>query len=212
MDTMMHRSLARGCTIAWTLMLGAVLAVPAMGQELSVGAAMPMANESMSDVRGGQASLGALAGDRGTAVIFWSNQCPWIQRYEDRLVTLAETYLSRGVSFVLVNSNDANAYPQEAPDQARSSFERTGFPSGVTYVFDVGSRLARAFGAERTPHVYLFGPNRSLVYAGGIDDSPGDPAEVNERYLRDALEAVSGGSNVAVPRSNAFGCTIKFSN
>ncbi len=202
-----------GCTLLWTLLAGSLLAVPAFGQdagELSPGATMPMADDALSNVKGGQATLTELGGERGTLVVFWSNQCPWVERYEARLLDVAEAFSDQGISFVLVNSNDADAYPQEAASESASRYDEMGYPSNVAYLADPSSELARAFGAERTPHLFLFDADRVLLYAGAIDDSPGDPDNVEERYLRNALDAVVGGSDVAVPQSKAFGCTIKF--
>jgi len=206
-----HRQVGR--TVLWTLLACGLLAMPAAGQagaEIPLGTAMPMADASLARAQGGQATLSSLAGQQGTAVIFWSNQCPWVERAEGRMMDLAETYSGQGISFVLINSNDAEAYPQESAAESASRMDAGGYPSDVAYISDPTSQVARAFGAERTPHVYLFDANGVLAYVGTIDDSPGDPANVQEQYLRSALEAVAGGSNVAVPQTKAFGCTIKF--
>lgn len=197
------------CTALWTLVLAAFVAGPIHAQELPLGSAMPQADANLSNVQGGNATLGALSGDQGTVVVFWSNQCPWVERYESRLRTLADEFGGRGFSFVLVNSNDVSAYPQEGAEESAERFRSAGFPGSVTYLSDRDATLARAFGAERTPHIYVFNGDRTLVYVGTVDDSPGDPGNVGEQYLRDALDAVSGGSNVAVPQTKAFGCTIK---
>lgn len=190
-------------------MLASLLVAPAAAQELPLGSALPAADGSFANVQGGQTSLGALTGDQGTVVVFWSNQCPWVERYQGRLATLAQEFGSRGFSFVLVNSNDASAYPQEAAAAGAERFRSAGFPGAVAYLSDPTSQLAGAFGAERTPHVYVFDGNQALVYVGTIDDSPGDPSSVSGEFLRDALSSVAGGSNIAVPRTKAFGCTIK---
>ena len=197
------------CAVLWTFVLAALVAGPVHAQELPLGSAMPQADASLSNVQGGSATLGSLAGNQGTVVVFWSNQCPWVERYESRLRALADEFGGRGFRFVLVNSNDVAAYPREGVEESAARFRGAGFPGSVTYLSDPEARLARAFGAERTPHIYVFNGDRTLLYVGTIDDSPGDPGNVSEQYLRDALNAVSGGSNVAVPQTKAFGCTIK---
>ncbi|MBP1619725.1 MAG: thioredoxin family protein, partial [Acidobacteria bacterium] len=78
------------------------------------------------------------------------------------------------------------------------------------YVVDATSDVARAFGATRTPEVYLFDAAGKLVYKGAIDDNAQDAAKVQHRYLADALEAVSAGREVAVRETKAIGCSIKF--
>lgn len=200
-------------TLSWTLAAAVLVAAPALGQapeEIPLGSEMPSTTVQLSRVNGGQATLGGLQGDAATVVLFWSNQCPWVEKYEDRLVGIMNDYTERGVNFVIINSNDPNAYPQEAAAAGAEHFRNAGYPAGVNYLSDGTSDVATAFGAQRTPHVYVFDGAESLVYVGTIDDSPGDPANVKEQYLRKALDAVLGGSSVAVPKTKAFGCTIKF--
>src|SRR5690606_39835829 len=89
-------------TLFWTPLLVALIVLLARAQELPLGSALPMANASFANVAGGQASLGSLAGEQGTVVVFWSNQCPWVERYQGRLSALAQEFGSRGFRFVLV--------------------------------------------------------------------------------------------------------------
>lgn len=165
-----------------------------------------MPDQTLPRAGGGQGSLADLAGSTGTVVLFWSNQCPWVDKYEDRVLALYDQYSGQGISFVLVNSNDPSAFPRES---AQASAER-GYT--MPYLMDARSALARAFGASRAPHVFVFDADRSLVYVGTIDDSPGDPGNVQNTYLADALGALVGGGQIPVAKTKAFGCTIKFSN
>lgn len=201
--------------LKWTLAAALLVAFPAQAQspdEIPLGSALPSATVQLSRVNGGQATLSSLQGDAATVVIFWSNQCPWVEKYEDRVVNLASTYGDRGVRFVLLNSNDANAYPQEAPSVSADRAGGANYPAALAYLSDPTSAVAKAFGAQRTPHVYVFDGDASLVYVGTIDDSPGDPGNVKENYLDATLQAILSGSSVPVPKTKAFGCTIKFVN
>ena len=186
----------------------AFFTLPAAAQSggLSVGAEMPMKSERLSTAEGGQASLSGLAGNRGTVVVFWSNQCPWVDKYEKRVQDLASSYGSKGYSFVLVNPNDPSAFPKES----REASQKKGYQ--MPYLMDTESRLARAFGATRTPQVFVFNADDVLSYTGTIDDSPGDPGNVNEDYLKEALDAVSQGAEVSTSSTKPYGCMIKFSN
>lgn len=185
-----------------------LLTLPAAAQEAPLGSELPLADRSMTLVDGSSATLGSMRGESGTAVIFWSNQCPWVDRYEERMQAIMTQYSGRGISFVLVNANDPDAYPQESINESRQRAQSRSYAG--RYVIDAGSQLANALGATRTPHVYLFNNQNRLVYVGTIDDSPGDPGNVQRNYLRDALDAVIGGSAVGVPQTKAFGCTIRF--
>ena len=77
----------------------------------------------------------------------------------------------------------------------------------MVYLSDPTSAVAKAFGAERTPHAFVFDADGRLAYVGTIDDSPGDAGNVKERYLERAIGTLGG---VATPSTKAFGCTIKF--
>ena len=193
-------------TVLWTLCLFA-LALPVQAQELALGSKIPGADAARTSVTGQSTSIAAAAGSAGTVVVFWSNQCPWVEKYNGRFAQVVSDFSDRGIGFVLINSNDVAAFPQESSEE--SARVASKLSPGLTYLSDPKAEIATAFGAERTPHIYLFDGAGELVYVGTIDDSPGDPANVKTSYLRDALDAVASGRAVAVPKTKAFGCTIK---
>lgn len=195
------------------LLITSICTLPVQAQspeEIPLGSEMPATQAQLSRAGGGQATLASLQGSQGTVVVFWSNQCPWVEKYADRLAALVNDFSGRGVGFVLINSNDPSAYPQESAQQ--SAQRASGYPSALAYLSDSDSDVASAFGAQRTPHVFVFDANDMLVYVGTIDDSPGDAGNVTEPYLRRALDALVAGNSIPVPRTKAFGCTIKYSN
>ena len=78
------------------------------------------------------------------------------------------------------------------------------------YALDEGAKLATAFGARYTPHIYLFDGNGKLVYRGAIDDNAPNRKKVKEHYLMDAITAVGNGKSIDLAETKAFGCSIKF--
>lgn len=202
----------RTIRLAAPLLLAALwLVQPAGAQDrdaLEIGAALPMADRSMSNVTGSPTSFGQAMGDRGLAVLFWSNTCPWVAKYEDRVIALAEEYQAAGIGFVIVNSNDPSAYPEEGMTAIQQHASSKGYP--FPYVVDESSSAAEAFGASRTPQVFLFDTARTLVYEGTVDDSPSDASQVEEEYFRDAMNQLIAGTAITVQKTKAFGCTIKF--
>lgn len=187
-------------------MLAAVLALGAgRASAQSIGSAMPAASQTLPNATGPAASLSELAGNTATAVIFWSNQCPWTARYEDRVLNLARQYQGQGVQFVLINANSASDFPQESLEASRQ--QAGSYP--MPYLKDQSGQVAEAFGAVRTPHVFVYNRQGQLAYTGAIDDSPGDPSAVEKPYLDNALEALANGNAVPTPRTNAFGCTLR---
>ena len=191
--------------------LGVVLAVALVGAlsgwALEIGEALPAGDVKMKNVDGSEVTLAGQAGPKGLLLLFSCNHCPWVQRWEGRNVELGNAYREKGIGVVVVNSNDPAEYPDDGFEamQARAREKGYGFP----YVVDATSGVARAFAASKTPEAFLFGASGKLVYTGTIDDNAKDPAAVTATYLRDALEAVATGSQVAAPKTKALGCSIK---
>ncbi len=200
--------LCRAVVLAAALVFAGVATVSAQPEELPLGSPMPAVDEPLVNVRSGDAvPVDDLPGDAATVFIFWSNQCPWVDKYEERVQELVAAVQGDAVSVVLVNANDASAFPRESLEASRTRAEDAGIDA--TYVRDPQGALASALGASRTPHAFVFDDAQTLVYAGAIDDSPADASAVSKPYLRTAVEAVLAGDPVPTPDTKAFGCTIK---
>lgn len=199
---------------AWMLIpFALLLAVPALAQTrrsspLDIGASAPMRDHRMRNVDGSRVSIGGVAGDHGTLVIFTCNHCPWAQAWERRVTSIGNEFAGRGVGVIAINSNDPTEYPDDAfePMQRRHRELGMRFP----YVVDDTSNVARAFGATRTPEVFLFDRRGRLAYHGAVDDNAHQPEQVEHHYLRDALTAVVAGRAPSTPTTRSIGCTIKF--
>lgn len=142
------------------------------------------------------------------AVIFSCNHCPYVQAWEDRMVEIQKDYAERDVQLVAINANDDTKYPSDSFQAMKTRAEEKGF--NFPYLRDEDQSVAKAYGAERTPEVFLFDDQRVLRYHGSIDDNYEDPAGVSEHYLRDALEAVLAGEDPELVRTQPVGCTIKW--
>jgi len=141
-------------------------------------------------------------------VIFHCNHCPYAQAWEDRLIAAQRDYAARGVRFVLINANDPAKYPADDFTHMRSRAEEKAYP--FPYLFDETEETARAYGATRTPEVFLFDDRGVLRYHGAPDDNYEDPAAVQHHYLRDAIDALLGGRMPATAQTKPVGCTIKW--
>lgn len=153
-------------------------------------------------------SLDSFEGAEGYILIFSCNHCPYSVAYEDRIIALAETYNDQNIPVIMINPNDAETYPDDSFDGMvqRAAEKKFNFP----YLHDESQEIARMFGAEKTPHVYLLNKEREIKYIGAIDDSPRKPDEVEEKYLENAVEAVKRGLNPNPFRTKAIGCSIKW--
>jgi peroxiredoxin len=153
-------------------------------------------------------SLGEPSGDAATVVYWTCNHCPYALAWHERLLDAARDYSDRGVRIMAVNSNDAQRYPQDGPDAMRERVEQEGgWPH--PYLYDESQDVARAFGAERTPDVFVFDPELRLRYRGAPDADYEDPDQ-NAAWLREALDAVLEGRDPERPETSPVGCTIKW--
>jgi peroxiredoxin len=141
-------------------------------------------------------------------VVFSCNHCPYVKAYEGRFVKLQSELGPRGFQFVAVNSNDAASHPEDGFEAMQVRAREKGF--NFPYLRDESQAVARAYGAVRTPHVFLFDADRKLAYVGRIDDHWDQPDKVQRHELRDAVEDLLAGRPVAVPETFAVGCTIKW--
>jgi peroxiredoxin len=188
------------------LVLTALFAMPAAA--LQLGDAAPQRDAKMRNVDGREVSITEIAGSKGTLVIFTCNHCPWAKAWEARIAGLGNTYRQRGIGVIAINANDPSSHSEDGFDEMviRAKQENFQFP----YVVDSGSKVARAFGAERTPEAFVFDANGKLVYHGTIDDNSEDASQVKQHFLGDALEAVASGKPVPLAETKALGCGIKF--
>lgn len=177
-------------------------------QPLTVGSSLPAeASGRFAAADGSTVNARDLMGENGLVVAFWSNVCPWTERYAPRLAALARDYVPAGIGFVAVNANDSTRFPEEN----RDGMQRTAAEHGFTfpYIADEGNALATAFGARNAPQVYFFDAAGVLLYAGAIDDSPADAERVEDAYLREAMDLHLAGQPLEVRQTNAIGCTLK---
>lgn len=142
------------------------------------------------------------------AIIFSCNHCPYVQAWEGRMIDLQDEYASRGVQLVAINANDPGKYPEDSFAGMQQRAKEKGF--NFHYLHDESQRVAHAYGAERTPEVFLFDGSRTLRYHGAIDDNYDDPSAVHQHYFQDALEALLTGAEPEVASTPPVGCTIKW--
>ena len=122
------------------------------------------------------------------------------------MIELQREFGDRGFQLVAVNSNDAESHPEDSFEAMQARAKERGF--NFDYLYDEDQSVVQAYGAERTPEVFLFDAGRRLVYHGAIDDSR-EESEVTERYLRDAIEAVLAGDEPPVSETAPVGCSVK---
>jgi peroxiredoxin len=183
--------------------LAALLAASAApAADLKVGAPAPdFTLPSASDGKA-VALKDLLAKSKAVAVVFVATKCPVSNAYNTRMAALGKEYAAKGIPLVGINSNKT-----EPAAEVKAHAEKHGFTFAV--LKDEGNRIADAYGATKTPEIFVIDPKGNLIYHGRIDENQDDPQNVKSPDLRNALEAILSGRPVPTAETKAFGCTIK---
>jgi thiol-disulfide isomerase/thioredoxin len=187
-----------------SLMTTLIVAV-ACAEELAVGAKAPQ----FSLVNAVDGKTVAMKPDDGTlkVVVFTCNQCPYAKAFEPRIIEVARNYASKGVRFYAIDPNDDQKYAEETLENMKARAVEKGYP--YPYLKDGDSKIARAYGARVTPHVFVVDGEGVIRYRGYVDDSA-KPEERKTTGLTNALNSLIDGRSVATAETRAFGCSIKW--
>jgi peroxiredoxin len=162
----------------------------------------------LTAVDGRTHSLEEFAGKSVLVVVFSCNHCPYVQAYEDRMISIQTDYQPRGVQLIAINSNDDVNYPEDNFSAMVERAKAKGF--NFPYLRDANQKVAKAYGATHTPQLFVFDRGRKLRYTGKIDDNWQNPGAVKKQYLREAVDALLQGAAPAEAETHAIGCTIKW--
>ena len=177
-----------------------------MAFTLAIGAEAP--DFDLPGADGRNYGLADFAKAKALVVFFTCNHCPFVVGSEGRIGALHDEFHPRGVDWVGINSNETVNHPTDSLEHMKVRLREAGIR--YPYLRDDSQEVARAYGALRTPHFFVFDARRRLRYTGRLDDSPRQPGKETTHELRDALEAVLAGRPVAVPLTNPIGCNVKW--
>jgi len=166
---------------------------------------------SLKNVDGNMVSMADYDDAKGFIVIFTCNHCPYAQMYEQRIIDLHNKYAAKGYPVIAINPNDPVRQPEDSFEKMVERAEEKGYP--FPYIFDNTQEVATAYGATRTPHVYLLNKeSKGLVvkYIGAIDNNYKNALEATEKYVENAVDALINGKKVSTENTKAIGCTIKW--
>ena len=177
---------------------------------LPIGSPMPAF--SLKDASGAVVSNTTLSRSPVSLVMFICNHCPFVKHIRAQLAALGREYAARGVAIVAINSNDAQAYPDDSPQKMVEEARSAGY--AFPYVFDADQSVAKAFKAACTPDFFVFSAAKGLVYRGQLDDSrpvkQGTPLPVTGKDLRAALDAALAAKPASANQRPSIGCNIKW--
>ena len=156
-----------------------------------------------------QISLANCKGKKATVIMFICNHCPFVKHINKAIVLLAKDYQNKGIGFVAISNNDAENYPEDAPDKMKLNAKNEGFL--FPYLYDQTQEVAKAYDAACTPDFYVFDTELKLAYRGQLDDSrPGNGLPVTGKDIRNALDAIIIGNPVSKNQKPSIGCNIKW--
>ncbi|MDQ1087014.1 thioredoxin family protein [Siphonobacter sp. SORGH_AS_1065] len=170
-----------------------------------------VANFVLKNVDGRMLGLSEFRASKGVIVVFTTNHCPYAKAYEDRIIALDAKYKSQGFPVLAINPNDPSAYEEDSYEnmKVRANAKRYPFP----YLFDDTQKVAKNFGASRTPQVYILvreGDKFTVQYMGALDDNSQDPSGVTRRYVEDAVNNLIQGKPVMLNVTKSVGCAIQW--
>jgi len=193
--------------LIFSTLLGSLAFTVASTDPITIGADLPKAAVKMQDVSGKMISIKDAAKANGVLVMFSCNTCPYVLKNQDRTVEIAAYALQKDLGVIVLNSNEAYRTKDDSFDAMKAYAKDQKYK--WSYVVDKNHEIADAFGANRTPEVFMFDKNMKLVYHGAIDDNPSDASAVNRSHLKIAINELTEGKEISVKESKSVGCSIK---
>jgi thioredoxin-related protein len=175
-------------------------------KQLQIGDIAPKSDIVMNEVNGHHTSLINEKRQNGLIVIFSCNTCPYVLAWEDRYNILAANSEANMIGFVVLNSNEAKRDGEDSFEAMKQKAKEMDYK--FPYLVDENHVIADAFGATKTPDVFLFDGNMKLVYKGAIDDNQ-NKDEVDQTYLPNAAMNMIRGKKIEPEVTKSIGCTIK---
>ncbi len=177
-----------------------------MAFTLSIGSNAP--DFSLQATDGNTYSLIDFKDAKILVIFFTCNHCPYVTGSDEITRQTAEKFKSQGVRFVGINSNSQNTYEEDSYENMVKRMNEKKFP--WLYLYDQTQDVARAYGALRTPHFFVFNEERKLVYTGRGIDNPRESKKMTVNNLENALKELLEGRKITMPLTNPIGCNVKW--
>ncbi|MAN58467.1 MAG: thioredoxin family protein [Flavobacteriaceae bacterium] len=165
----------------------------------------------LKNVDGKMVSLSDYPNAKGYIVIFTCNTCPYAVASEARIVALDQEFKAKGFPVIAINPNNPEVQPDDTFKLMQAKAKNAGFT--FPYLYDESQRIYAAYGATKTPHVYILKKNKNgtntVEYIGAIDDNVRDASGVKERFAANAVNELLAGKDVSVTETKAIGCSVK---
>lgn len=185
--------------------LPCAVAAPVVGQ--------PAPDFNLVNTEGRRVRLSDFRGKH--VVLEWTNPgCPFVRKHygADNMQATQREAAAKGVVWLAINSTETGSGDYLKPVQLAAWL--TEHKASVTAtLMDEEGEVGKAYGARTTPHMYIVGPQGTLLYAGGIDSIPSAKVEdirVATNYVRQALTEALAGKAISAPVTRPYGCSVKY--
>jgi hypothetical protein len=191
--------------------LAAAVSIPSARAAAVVG--QPAPELSLPDTNGATQSLSAYKGK--FVVLEWVNfECPFVGKHygSGHMQKLQKDYTGKGVVWLSINSSKTGSQGHYATNKINTLLKEKG-AAPTAYLLDTPGTVGRAYGAKTTPHMFIVDPKGTLIYAGGIDDTPStDQADIKaaKNFVAKALDEALAGKPVTTTSSQPYGCSVKY--
>ncbi len=165
---------------------------------------LPGSDGKKHSFRGGN----SVQGKKGTLIFFTCNHCPYVIGSEARMKEMFDQITPLGISMTAVHSNETEGHTTDTFELALVRMKEMDFK--WLSLDDEAQFTARAFGAQRTPHYFLFNADGLLIYSGRMDNSPRDVTKVETHELQDAIDDLLAGRPVRQAQTDPIGCNVKW--
>lgn len=178
-------------------------------ESLKIGSRIPELDASFLDVDGKKTDWVKLTDSYGNGllVIFSCNTCPYVVKAQQRTREMAQLARKNGIRMIIFNSNEGQRKDEDSPQEMARYAKAQAYT--VPYLVDENSLAANAFGATRTPEVFLFNKEGALVYKGAMEDNPSTPSASKEIYLSTAMTMMLQDKQPEPAETKSIGCSIK---
>jgi len=184
-----------------------MLTLKSVSDPLAIGSSWPNPESKMKDISGKEVSFKDAMKKNGLLVMFSCNTCPVVKKYQSRTLETGKFALDNEIGVIMLNSNEATRGDGDSFEDMQQYAKGQGY--SFSYVLDKNSAMADAFGATRTPELFLFDKNGKLAYHGAIDDNPNGPEKVTRQHAKLAMQEMIDSKTVSTNKTKFTGCTIK---
>ena len=153
----------------------------------------------------------SLSDYRGKIVVleWFNNECPFVRYHYDTvhtMVGLANKYKANNVVWLAINSTSHTTAKQN-----KDFATKHNLPYPI--LDDRPGKVGRAYDATNTPHIFIIDKKGYIAYEGAIDNSPRGKTPEGEKltnYVDKALAELTSGKAVSVPKTQPYGCSVKY--